>query len=465
MLRFLKQYYPVRNAVFIIGEFYFIYFCIILTSYLFMGHNQFSLEHIISRKAFTITIICIICLYYNDLYNLKEINTYAELSIRLFQSLGVATIILSFIYILFHELIVAKEVFIISIILAILIIISWRFGYNFILSRGIFNQKIIILGSGELAAHIIHEINDKRDCGYTIKKIIPDSDEEVKFADKNLVLNVNEKGYTDLTHIAEGFNVSKIIVAMREKRGSLPVNELLNCRVAGIEIIDGNSFYEMLTGKIYVKQINPGWFVFSEGFKRSVGQYFLKRITDIFASTILLIITLPIIIITAVIIKIESKGPVIFSQERIGENKKKYTLYKFRSMISGAETGTGPVWAQLNDSRITRVGKFIRQWRIDEIPQLWNILKGDMSFVGPRPEREFFINKLETIIPFYKVRFSVKPGLTGWAQINYRYSSSEDDALQKLNYELFYVKNMSLLIDLTVIARTIHTVLFSKGAR
>jgi len=465
MLRLLKQYYPIRNAFFVLGDFFGIYCSVILASCAILGDNQFLLGNIVHYKAIVIALIFQICLYYNELYDLKEIDTYTELSIRLCQSLGVATIIFGFVYIIFRQLIIGRGVLILSVGFVILFTIAWRFAYNIVLAKGMFNQNIFVLGSGYLAASIFNEIKAKKDCGYTVKNEIPDLQKQTKLVTENSVLTIDGGGYHGLLEIAESLDVSRIVVAIKERRGSFPIDELLNCRTAGIEIIDGNSFYEMLTGKIYVEQTNPGWLIFADGFKKTGFQRFFKRITDIVAAIALLLLVLPIIVITAISIKLESEGPLLFSQERIGKNKKKYMLYKFRSMIPDAESKTGPVWAQQNDDRITRIGKFIRKWRIDEIPQLWNVLKGDMSFVGPRPEREFFINKLETIIPFYKTRFTVKPGLTGWAQVNYGYGADEADAIQKLNYELFYMKNMSFLIDLTVIARTVSTVIFKKGVR
>ena len=220
----------------------------------------------------------------------------------------------------------------------------------------------------------------------------------------------------------------------------------------------------MLTGKLVVEQINPSWLIFSEGFKKPGILLAFKRCTDLALSFSMLIILLPLIILTSILIKIDSKGPVFFSQERVGQNRKKYMVHKLRSMITDAEKG-GPAWAQKEDDRVTRVGRYIRKCRVDEIPQLWNVFIGEMSFVGPRPEREYFIKKLEAVIPYYSVRFTVKPGLTGWAQVNYNYGATVEDAVEKLNYELFYLKNMSILMDLTVIVRTVKTVLFGEGAQ
>jgi sugar transferase (PEP-CTERM system associated) len=241
------------------------------------------------------------------------------------------------------------------------------------------------------------------------------------------------------------------------------VKELLKCRISGIEVLEGNTFYEMLMGKLIVEQINPSWLIFSAGFQKSFLQKLSKRTIDLLISSTMLILLSPLIVLTAIIIKLDSKGPIFFSQERMGENRKPYMVHKFRSMRSDAEKSTGPVWAQENDDRITKIGHFIRKTRIDEIPQLWNILKGEMSFVGPRPEREHFVRELEEIIPYYGERFSVKPGLTGWAQVSYGYGATVEDAIEKLNYELFYIKNMSILMDIMIVARTVKTVIFGMG--
>ena len=260
-------------------------------------------------------------------------------------------------------------------------------------------------------------------------------------------------------------NIKKIVIALHEKRGNFPTKELLKCRMVGIEILDGNTFFEMLTGKLIVGQINPAWLIFSDGFKTSALMRFSKRFTDIFFSMLLLIISLPIMILVAALIKLDSKGAVFFAQERVGQKRKPYQVYKFRSMISDAETNSGPVWAKTDDDRITRVGHFIRKWRIDELPQLWNVLRGDMSFVGPRPEREHFVKELEKLIPYYIERVNVKPGVTGWAQVSYGYGASVEDAVEKLNYDLFYIKNISIFMDILIILKTVKTVLFGEGAR
>ncbi len=229
--------------------------------------------------------------------------------------------------------------------------------------------------------------------------------------------------------------------------------------------MEGSTFYEMLTGKLLVTKINPSWLIFSEGFKKSRIRTIIKRIEDIIISTTMLILLSPLLFITSILIKLDSKGPVFFSQDRVGQNQKEYMVHKFRSMVEDAEKETGPVWAQTDDDRITRVGRVIRKCRIDELPQLWDVLTGKMSMVGPRPERKCFTDDLETKIPYYTERFKVKPGITGWAQVSYGYGSTVEDAIEKLNYDLFYIKNLSITLDIVIIIRTVKTVLFGRGAR
>jgi len=346
----------------------------------------------------------------------------------------------------------------------LIFIIGWRVLYIQILNKGIFNEHIILLGSSSLASDIFQEIQKTIDCGYTVSMVILDSENEtfpVELPEKIIVHN-NKK---DLCETASKLAINKVVVALKERRGAFPIDDLIQCRTAGIDVIEGSTFYEMLTGKVLVTKINPSWLIFSRGFIKSRIKTILKRFEDIVLSSLMLFLLSPLLIVTAVLIKLESKGPILFSQDRVGFNKKEYMMHKFRSMEKDAEKLTGPVWAKENDTRVTRVGKFIRKFRIDELPQLWEVFTGKMSLVGPRPERKYFTDELEKKIPFYAQRFNVKPGLTGWAQVSYDYGATLEDAIEKLNYELFYIKNMSLAMDVVIILRTIKTVLFGRGAR
>ena len=465
MLRLFKQYYPARNIFFVIGEGLIIYLSVILATWLSGSVESFSLEGLVSRKALLITMVCHVCLYYNDLYDLQITKTYSELGIRLFQALGAASIFLGLVYLVFPHAIIGKGVFLISVGIVMIIIVGWRYGYAMILNRGLFNQKIIVLGDGALRNNIIDEITGKIDCGYTISAIVQGSGDNNGTDPTYGPILHHQKGFSGLCQLAKQLGVEKIVVALKEKRGAFPVEELLACKVNGFEVLDGISFYEMLTGKLLVNHINPSWLIFSEGFQKSRPRRFFKRVIDLTLSAAMMVLLFPILLLLALWIKIDSRGPVIFSQERVGENRKNYRIHKFRSMVEDAEKKSGPRWATDNDERITRAGRIIRKTRLDELPQLWNVLKGNMSFVGPRPEREFFVKQLEAQIPYYGERFTVKPGITGWAQVSYGYGASVEDAVEKLNYDLYYIKNMSIFVDLMIVLRTVKIVLFGKGAR
>ncbi len=463
MLRLFQQLYTIRNLFFVIAEAFFIYSAVIVTSYFMIGTTFFEIDKFLNFKAFIISFVSITCLYYNNVYDLSITKNYSELGIRLLQAFGASLIILAGIYGAFNDVMICRGFFIVYLPIVMISIASWRFIFMSILKKGFLNEKIILLGSGEICQGIIDKINEQIDCGFTLVGVIEEANSVDNLKISQNIIKIH--GYDNLYTKAKQRGVNKIVVAIREKRGSFPINELMRCRVEGLEIIQGNSFYEMLTGKLIVSSTNPTWFIFSEGFRKTWFKTSLKRFEDIIASLILLIGLSPVIILTSILIKADSKGPLIYSQERLGKRKKPYKVHKFRSMKTDAEHKTGPVWAKVNDDRITRIGHFIRKWRIDEIPQLWNVLRGDMSLVGPRPEREFFIKQLEEKIPFYSERFSVKPGLTGWAQVCYGYGDSIEDAIEKLNYDLFYIKNLSIFMDIVIIFRTVKTVIFGVGAR
>jgi sugar transferase (PEP-CTERM system associated) len=270
--------------------------------------------------------------------------------------------------------------------------------------------------------------------------------------------------YAAISSICEEGNVDRIIVALDERRGRFPIEQLLLCRLKGIRVDDGMAFTEDLAGKLSVENLRPSSLIFSNGFKRSAISKKAKRYLDVFASAFGLALSLPVCLIVALAIKLDSPGPVFYRQERVGEEGKIFTLLKFRSMRANAEIN-GPVWARVNDRRVTRVGNMIRRLRLDEIPQMINVLRGEMSFVGPRPERPVFIQQLQKEIPYYPQRHVAKPGITGWAQIRYPYGASKEDALEKLKYDLYYIKHMSVLFDLTIILETVKTVLLRRGSR
>ena len=270
--------------------------------------------------------------------------------------------------------------------------------------------------------------------------------------------------YSEIPALCREEHVDRIIVALDERRGKFPVEQLLLCRLKGIRVDDGMTFTEELAGKLSVENLRPSSLIFSDGFKRSIIFKRIKRGFDVVLSIVGLVVTMPLNGLLSAAIRIDSSGTVLYKQERVGKDGKIFCLLKFRSMREDAEPD-GPVWADVSDDRTTRVGKVIRKLRLDEIPQMVNVLKGEMSFVGPRPERPFFVEQLRKELPYYFQRHTVKPGITGWAQIRYPYGASKEDALEKLKYDFYYIKHMSLIFDLMVIMETVKTVLLGRGAR
>jgi len=463
ILRIFDQYIPVRKIAFFFLESLFIGGMVILGAYLrFLGHPAgfYQYEYLI-LKAVLIVACVQLSLYYFDLYDLKAFRSNIELGIRLLQSLGVSSILLAFLYYLFPPLIIGRGIFFISLGFMGVVIVSWRIIYNHILKTRQLDQRITIIGSGPLAKNIAKEIVESVDTGFKLIGFITDHPERVG---EKLVTPSVIGDQSQILDIAIKERVDRIIVALEERRGKFPDAQLLECKMRGVAIEEGIHFYEHLTGRLQVESLHPSILIFSEGFKKSKLTMWTKRTSEFALSLIGLILLSPVILIVSLLIKIDSRGPVFYKQERVGERGKRFKLLKFRSMVENAEAN-GPVWAEQNDKRITRVGRWMRKWRLDEIPQMFNVLKGDMSFVGPRPERPFFVEKLRKEIPFYDQRFSVRPGVTGWAQIKYRYGASKEDALEKLKYDLYYIKNLSPLYDLIIIFETIKVVLFGKGAR
>ncbi len=465
MIRLFRQYVSPRKIIFIIGEGVLIFLAVTLATFFSLGRGIGLLDmlELIWPKVLLITITTQLSLYFNDLYEFKATDSVIDLASRLIQAIGVTSIVLAIIYFLWPALVIGRWIFFISLVLLLLFLVSWRFLYSLVIRRQLFAEKVIVLGTGALARDMLRELRNRRDISYDIRYTLDCNNGEKDFQEFEGI--PIRSGFDNLCDLAEAEEVSSIIVALDQKRGVMPYKELLNCKVRGINIIDGESFYERVAGKLLVEKISPSWFIFSDGFVKSRISRITKRSIGLLFSAILLILSSPLILMVAVAIKLESPGPVLFSQERVGEYGEIFTLHKFRSMKANAEKESGPVWATEDDPRVTRVGKIIRKLRIDELPQLWNVFIGSMSFVGPRPERQYFVEKLKKTIPYYNERFSVKPGVTGWAQIKYPYGATEEDALEKLRYDLYYIKNMSFAFDLMVIFHTVKIVLLGRGAR
>ena len=322
--------------------------------------------------------------------------------------------------------------------------------------------RIMVLGTGELARECagIAENNESHH-QFNIVGFIPVRGEQAVVVTRD-ILPLEQT----LLSLATTYQVDEIVVAIQNRDNErFPVQELLDCKLSGITVIGASTFFERELSQIRVNSLNPSWLVFGGGFDQSGLRTAVKRIFDLISSTALLLITFPVMLITALCIYLEDRSPILYRQERIGLEGRPFTVYKFRSMRHDAEKCGKPQWATENDMRITRVGRLIRKLRIDELPQIFNVLKGEMSLVGPRPERDFFIKQLSAEIPYYNLRHSIKPGVTGWAQVRYQYGSSIEDSLQKLQYDLYYVKNNSLFLDILILMDTVRVVLTGKGSR
>ncbi len=324
-----------------------------------------------------------------------------------------------------------------------------------------FKKRVLVLGTGSRAAKIEEMIASGQALGLNIVGYLPLGGTH-HYVPRERILE--ESG--SLLDIVERHGIEEIVVAIRERRGGgLPIAELLECKLSGIRILDLPAFFERQIGILPLESVNASWMIFSDGFHSGNARDLVKRAFDLTVSAALLLATLPIILITALAIKLESKGPVFYTQERVGQFGRPFTIYKFRSMYTDAEKDGRPRWARHNDDRTTRVGRVIRRLRIDELPQLINVFLGQMSFVGPRPERPYFVAELAAQIPYYNTRHSLKPGITGWAQVRFPYGASVEDAQAKLQYDLYYVKNHSLFLDLMILLQTAQVVVLGKGAR
>lgn len=352
------------------------------------------------------------------------------------------------------ELVSAVAISCLSIILIRLMFIEWD-------KVDLFKRRVLVLGTGSRAAKIEELAREGKAQGLNIIGYLPMGSVH-SYVPRERVLTDT----SNIRDLVEQFGVDEIVVAIRERRGGgLPVAELLKCKLRGVSVLDLPAFFERQTGILPLEAINASWMIFSDGFSQGITRDMIKRLFDILVSGVFLLVTMPLMILTGILIRLESRGPIFYTQERVGQYGKSFTIYKFRSMYTDAEKDGRPVWAAHKDDRTTRVGRLIRRLRIDELPQTINVFLGHMSFVGPRPERPYFVNELAAQIPFFHARHSVKPGITGWAQVSFSYGASVEDAMSKLQYDLYYVKNHSLFLDLMILLQTAQVVVLGKGVR
>ena len=392
----------------------------------------------------------------------REHERSAWLYSRLAASFVVGLATMTLVFYAVPSLFLGRGAFGLAVIIAFVSIAIERLLYHRFIGHSVTKRRILVLGTGTRAAKVdaLEKAGGGRQ-GFQIVGFLPLKDGH-HFVDKSRLLH--EQG--GLCSIARKYSVDEIVVGVRDRRsGGLPIDDVLTCKLNGIHVLDLSSFFERETGHVQLQSLNPSWMIFSDGFDQGSFRDINKRLFDIAVSGLLLLLTLPLMVITALLIRLESRGPVFYAQERVGLGGVSFNVLKFRSMRTDAEKDGKPQWATRNDTRVTRVGRIIRMIRVDELPQVFNVFRGEMSFVGPRPERPFFVQQLAEKIPYYKYRHNVKPGITGWAQIRYPYGASVEDAIEKLQYDLYYVKNHSLFLDLVILFQTAQVILFGKGAR
>ena len=402
-------------------------------------------------------------LYYTDLYDLRVTADRRELYTRLIQALASTSFALALVYFWAPGLMVGRGVFLIAAVLVIAIVVGWRVSFEWLSGRVGPREKLLLVGTSPAAVGLARELYEQRhELGVEIAGFIDPDPAKVGTS----LLNPGIVGtIEDIPRIVREHAVDRVVVSLADARGTLPVDKLLEMKLEGVSFDHLASVYEQYTGKIAVENLRPSWLIFSDGFRKSRFLGTIKRAMDIACASLGLVLAAPLMLLVVIATKLSSPGPVLYHQTRVGKNGHIFTVHKFRSMRVDAEAVTGPVWASKHgDPRVTPIGSFLRRSRLDEVPQLWNVLKGDMSFVGPRPERPEFVAELTKEIRFYGQRHIVRPGITGWAQVRYTYGATTEDALQKLQYDLYYIKNLSIALDLFIIFETVKTVVLRKGA-
>jgi sugar transferase (PEP-CTERM system associated) len=465
MIRFVTDRLTGRAATLVALETLLIVTAVAVAAYIRLGEwaGEIMLQEHGLAKTLLIAGVCQVCLYYAELYDLRLVADRRELFVRMAQALGSAAFILAALYFWFPDLIVGRGVFMIAAALIILLVTGWRVAFEWGSRHVRPRERLLLVGTNASAIALAREMFERRrDLGIDIVGFV-DSDPAMVGAP---VINPGVIGtIEDIPAIVRARRVDRVIVSLADARGKLPMEKLLEMKLDGVSFAHLASVYERYTGKIAVENLRPSWLIFSSGFRKSHFVATTKRTMDVAIALTGLVVALPVMLAIAVAVKLTSCGSVLYAQQRVGYQGRVFTVRKFRSLKQDAEAATGPVWASATgDPRVTPIGNFLRRSRLDELPQLWNVLIGDMSFVGPRPERPEFVMELTRQIPFYRQRHIVKPGLTGWAQVRYTYGATVEDALQKLQYDLFYIKNLSIAMDLFIIVQTIKTVILRKGA-
>jgi sugar transferase (PEP-CTERM system associated) len=457
MIRLFNVYYPTRTLVLLFCEVLLVGGSFLAATALLLGPDTYIAliyENGLLKVA-GITVFTLLLTYYFDLYEPRRISQNWEIYFRLLLVLSVLSFVLAGAVYVFPDLYIGPHVFFAGISILTIALVFWRWAYERIIGLSIFRERIYVLGCGPLAHTVVDTLRSSRDAGLEIVGWKGESDtcgQGARFAAELRAFRDAKPG------------VDRVIIAMENRREAMPVRELLHLRLRGVVIENSSTLLERLSGKLPLDGLNPSTLIFAEGFDMSVPQMIYRRLLSLVVASLALVICLPFLPLIFLAVRISSPGPVFFSQTRVGRRGRLFTIYKFRTMRTDAEAN-GAVWAAKDDARVTPIGRFMRKIRIDEIPQLWNVLRGDMAFVGPRPERPEFVQWLSQEIPYYDLRHMIRPGVTGWAQVRYRYGASLEETKCKLEYDLYYIKHMSIGLDLLIMFETIKTILLRRGSQ
>ncbi len=457
MIRLFEVYYPTRTVVLLLCEALLVGGSFLLAATFLLGPDTYIalIYENGTLKIVGITVLTLLLSYYFDLYEPQRISGRWEIYFRLLLVLGVLSFVLAGLLYFFPEMEIGPNVLVVGIAILVFALVLWRRAYDWIIGLSVFREHVYVLGSGERARTVVETLRTRRDAGM-----------EVVDTEGNGAFNGQlERFAADLRASRKPkIRIDRVIVAMEDRRGSMPVRDLLELRVRGVVIEDASSLMERLSGKLPLEGLKHSTLIFTQGFNVKASQQIVRRLVAIIVSFILLAVCLPFVPFIILAVRLSSPGPIFFHQTRVGLLGRHFSVLKFRTMRQDAEAN-GAVWAIKNDPRVTPLGRFMRKTRLDEIPQLWNVLRGEMGFVGPRPERPEFVQWLTSEIDFYELRHIIRPGITGWAQVRYQYGASLEEAKQKLEYDLYYVKHMSIGLDLLIMFETIKTIILRRGAQ
>jgi sugar transferase (PEP-CTERM system associated) len=456
MIRLFNVYYPTRTLVLLFCEMLLAACSFLIPAYFLLQDTYIVLlyENGLLKIA-GITALTMLLTYYFDLYGPRRTSAGWEIYFRLLLVLGVLSFILAGLIYFFPDLDLGQNVLVAGIFLLTVLLFFWRWAYEWLMVFPIFRERVYVLGSGERANDVVQLLRENRDAGMEV----------IGWKGDNYNHGNLERFAAELRAFRQPRpTVDRIIVAMQDRRDAMPVRELLDLRVRGVLIENSSALQERLSGKLPLDGLNPSTLIFTDGFRMSPSQQLFRRLLSLAVSLTALVICLPFIPFILLAVRLSSPGPIFFNQTRVGQRGRLFTAHKFRTMRADAEA-QGAVWASKDDPRITPVGRFMRKTRLDEIPQLWNVLRGEMAFVGPRPERPEFVQWLSQEIPYYDLRHMIRPGITGWAQVRYRYGASLEETKRKLEYDLYYIKHQSIGLDLLIMFETIKTIILRRGAQ